>query len=223
MPQPLSVCHCPPPAPHNDSEHPRDPQGGTAGLAPALASRERRERGAASLQAPAQHPQPGHLRPLPAASQLPWAPENPPAAPRGGFPGLAGGRLLQAGMLLLPGTAAACLIALKAQQMAEGLQDVLFQHFGLLCSPSSQTAPRREAGKGPVHVRRVDDPGDESRAGELKGIKTFAGLTLLHFLPAVIPAPAGLPAHTSSTCPLLPGDKSPFATSPGQLVAAAGD
>lgn len=181
-------------------------------------SRESRGSRAASFQAPAKQPEPGHLCRAPAASQLPWAPENAPAAPRGGFPDLAGARLLQAGMLLLPGTAAACLIALKAQQMAEGLQDVLFQRFGFLCSPFSETAPRREVGKSPARMGRADDLGD----GEFKGIKTFAGLTLRRFLPAGIPAPAALPACTSSTCPPLPGDKSPFATSPGQLVAAAG-
>ena len=67
-----------------------------------------------------------------------------------------------------------------------------------------------------------------SAAGELKGIKTFAGLTLHRFLPTVIPGCAALPACTSVTCLLVPGDKSPFASAarsgamcPWQLVAAA--
>lgn len=57
----------------------------------------------------------------------PAAASRAPATVPGRFPALQGG-LHTGGCSLLSRMAAACLIALKAQQMAEWLQDVLLQH-----------------------------------------------------------------------------------------------
>lgn len=76
-----------------------------------------------------------------------------------------------------------------------------------------------------------DDPSRGSRARghgaarELKGIKTFVGLTLHRFLPAVIPGCAALPACTSITCLLVPGGQKPLCQRRpqwGHVPAAAG-
>lgn len=150
--------------------------------------------------------------------------QHPKTHPWGYFPGLGGGdACCRQGCSPLPGTAAACLIALKAQQMAEWLQDVLLQHFGAAGAPSLAFLQKQLQGRRLGRaLRAVGEEGDDNdpshsgqaqghaAAGELKGIKTFAGLTLHRFLPAVIPGRAALPASTSITCLLVPGDKSPF-------------
>lgn len=141
---------CSPPAPQNEPSWPRaacwppargaDTQPGSLGersclLAGSPARTHQATKPRASALAPGCQPVARSPRHQPGFGRGGGtAPENPPTVPHGVISQAWGHTHTHArcrqGCSPLPGTAAACLIALKAQQMAEWLQDVLLPHFG---------------------------------------------------------------------------------------------